>query len=109
VLEELRHGAGLALEPSRTQLWPEHFDVAVELGGEAAGQRAGYGVSPGDSNHPAPYLYVVPWGATPQGDRWQAISFSGAELSYDELLAAADQRSLALSFYRACLADLAAR
>ena len=36
VLEELRADAGPDLEPSRVQLWPEHFDMAVELGAEAA-------------------------------------------------------------------------
>ncbi len=107
VLEELRHGAADALEPSRVQLWPEHFDVAVELGSEAAGQRAGYGASPGDEAHPAPYLYVVPWGETPTGARWQAAALSGAELGYEELLAAEDQRALALEFFRGCLGELA--
>ncbi|MGA2469198.1 MAG: hypothetical protein ABSG64_00730 [Solirubrobacteraceae bacterium] len=104
VLEELRYGVKDAV----TQLWPEHFDVSVELGSEGAGQRAGYGSSPGDDEHPVPYLYVAPWGQTPEGDRWQAIGFSGAELGYDALLATDDQRGLALAFYRGALADLAA-
>jgi len=106
VLEELRADAR-GLEPSRVQLWPEHFDTAVELGSETAGQRASYGVSPGDENHPLPYLYVAPWGATPGGELWQAQGFAGAELSYEQLLGASDQRRLALEFYRSRLADLA--
>jgi hypothetical protein len=33
-------------------LWPEHFDVAIDLDGTT------YGASAGDSFHPAPYAYV---------------------------------------------------
>jgi hypothetical protein len=106
VLEELRYQAEAHLEASRVQLWPEHFDISVELGGEAAGRRAGYGVSPGDELHAHPYLYVVPWGTVPAGDRWQATGFKGAELGYQELLHATDQRAAALSFFRDCLQDL---
>src|SRR5256885_1014850 len=54
VLEQLRAEAPAELEPSRVQLWPEHFDMSVELGPEAAGQRAGFGCSPGDAQHPEP-------------------------------------------------------
>jgi hypothetical protein len=106
VLEELRQDADPQLEASRVQLWPEHFDVSIELGSEAAGQRAGYGVSPGDEAHSQPYIYVVPWGAVPTGERWQAHEFAGAELGYAELLAAPDQRAAALEFLRGCLQDL---
>jgi hypothetical protein len=105
VLEALR-ASGAALEPSRVQLWPEHFDVSVELGSEHDGRRAGYGASPGDGEHHEPYLYVVPWGEVPSGPRWQARGFAGAELGYGELLAADDQRGLALEFFQACLAEL---
>jgi hypothetical protein len=105
VLEALRAG-NRDLEPSRVQLWPEHFDVSVELGSEADGRRAGYGASPGDAVHPEPYLYVVPWGATPSGPRWRARGFAGAELGYAELLAGDDQRALALDFLQGCLDEL---
>lgn len=106
ILEELRHDATEELEPSRVQLWPEHFDVSVELGGEAAGKRAGYGVSPGDEAHPEPYLYVAPWSAVPPGKRWRATGFAGAELDYTQLVDAPDQRAVALEFFRGCLGDL---
>jgi hypothetical protein len=106
VLEALRYGAAAQLERSRVQLWPEHFDVSVELGGEASGKRAGYGVSPGDELHDQPYLYVVPWGEVPPGERWQAHGFAGAQLDYAELLAAPDQRALALEFFSSRLAEL---
>ena len=56
-----------ALQPSFVNLWPEHFDVALELGAEASGVRAGYGVSAGDADHPEPYVYVAPWTARARG------------------------------------------
>jgi hypothetical protein len=105
VLEELRARAGPA-GPSRVQLWPEHFDVAVELGDEAAGSRAAYGLSPGDDQHPEPYAYVAPWVAPPRGEIWQASGFSGAALPYADLLDADDQRVAALEFFGTRLAAL---
>jgi hypothetical protein len=108
VLEALR-AAHPSLDPSRVQLWPEHFDVSVELGSEGEGRRAGYGASPGDEEHPEPYLYVVPWGAVPDGPRWQAKGFNGAQLDYAQLLEAGDQRAAALEFFSGCLEELAAR
>jgi hypothetical protein len=106
VLEQLRAEAPEESEPSRVQLWPEHFDVAVEIGSEQLEQRAGLGGSPGDDSHPEPYLYVTPWTARPEGELWQASGFPGAEMSYAELLAADDQRGAALEFFRARLAAL---
>jgi hypothetical protein len=106
VLEQLRAEAPEEWEPSRVQLWPEHFDVAVELGSEEAERRAGLGGSPGDEVHPEPYLYVAPWTARPFGDLWKAKGFPGAEMSYAELVAAPDQRRAALEFFRARLAAL---
>lgn len=98
VLEELR-AESHALEPSLVNLWPEHFDVAVELGGEKAGHRAAYGVSPGDGGHDEPYLYVAPWTARPEGELWQAQGFGGAELAWADLIRAKDQRATALKFF----------
>jgi hypothetical protein len=99
VLEELRAQADARLDASRVQLWPEHFDMSVELGNDEAGARAAYGVSPGDREHEDPYLYVAPWTPPPPGELWNATGFAGAELPYMELLAAADQRAAALSFF----------
>ena len=108
VLEELRAGAGAAQQPSRVQIWPEHFDAALELGDDGAGARAAYGCSPGDETHPEPYLYVAPWTARPSGELWQAQGFAGAELAYAELLAATDPRALAVDFFEARLHALSA-
>jgi hypothetical protein len=106
VLEELRARARDELEPSRVQLWPEHFDLAVELGAERGDHRAGYGASPGDDEHPEPYLYVVPWSDPSPGDLWQATAFRGAELPYATLMAAENQRETALRFFAERLAAL---
>ena len=106
VLEQLRAEAPPEWEPSRVQLWPEHFDIAVELGNEQAERRAGVGGSPGDETHPEPYLYVAPWSARPEGELWQASGFPGAELPYSALLTAPDQRAAALEFFRVRLAAL---
>ncbi len=92
VLEQLRAEAGSLDAPSRLQLWPEHFDLAVDLGPPEA--RANFGGSPGDDLHPAPYLYVGPWGS--HGDDLFWNEPFGASLSYDALLAGADP----LAFFR---------
>jgi hypothetical protein len=97
ILEELRH-AESDEDPSLTQLWPEHFDIAIELGLERRGRRANYGASPGDADHAEPYLYVGPWTAEVSGELWNATGFKGAELTYSELLEAPDQRRAAFDF-----------
>jgi len=68
--------------------------------------RAGYGASPGDGLHPEPYLYVVPWSAVVDGELWTATAFTGAELTYTELLATGDRRAAALDFFRTRREDL---
>jgi hypothetical protein len=83
------------------QLWPEHFDIAIELGDEAGGKRANFGASPGDDQHDEPYFYVGPWTAEISGELWNAKGFKGAELGYSELLEADDHRRTALDFMRA--------
>jgi hypothetical protein len=106
VLEELRAGTGNAPDLARVQLWPEHFDLAVDLGSADAGGRASYGLSPGDEQHPEPYAYVAPWETPAPGELWQGVGFSGAELGYGELLDAPDQRQAALEFFRTRLTAL---
>jgi hypothetical protein len=57
-----------ALAPDhRPVLWPEHFDIAIDV------DEVNYGVSPGDSHFDEPYAYVGPWQrANYQGDFWNA-------------------------------------
>lgn len=100
VLERLRGEAHVSEAPTEPILWPEHFDVAIEMGDEAAGARATYGFSPGDENHPEPYAYVAPWTSQPPGELWNAQGFGGAELGYADLLASEDVRKAALDFMR---------
>jgi hypothetical protein len=96
VLEALRAAVPASDEPARVQLWPEHFDLSVDLGVEASGHRGTYGASPGDEAHPAPYLYVTPW--TPQsGAFWNEGSY--VSLPFSELVAASDQRERAREFF----------
>jgi hypothetical protein len=83
---------------SEVTLWPEHFDLALEAGSEDEGARANYGASPGDDEHPEPYVYVGPWTAPTDGELWNATAFDGAELGYSELLASDDQLATALEF-----------
>jgi hypothetical protein len=100
ILEEARRTSGAA-DASRVQLWPEHFDLAFEMGALASGQRASYGASPGDDGHPEPYLYVAAWGDIDRSDSfWNDKTFNGASLSYAHLLEAEDQRGAALKFLR---------
>lgn len=98
-LGRLAATAAPADEATPAILWPEHFDVAIELGAEAAGERATYGFSPGDENHAEPYAYVAPWREV-AGELWGATGFGGAELGYAELLAAPDAAAAAIEFFQ---------
>ncbi|MGH9283956.1 MAG: hypothetical protein ACRD0S_13595, partial [Acidimicrobiales bacterium] len=80
--------AGPGDAPSRVQLWPEHFDLAVDLGPE--GRRANFGGSPGDDAHPEPYLYVGPWDTERLGPHVYWNEPFGASLSWMELRRGAD-------------------
>ena len=100
VLEQLRSEAGGDADPTIARLWPEHFDLAIESGDEGSGRRANYGFSPGDAEHPEPYLYVGPWRADVSGDLWNATAFTGAELAYSELAGLADPYGAAIAFCR---------
>ena len=85
VLETLRAELPDSAQAGRVQLWPEHFDVGLDLR-SPSGEELVAGVSPGDEQWPEPYAYVV-----------------GAELvvlEHPALLAAEDQRAAALRFMR---------
>jgi hypothetical protein len=69
------------------QLWPEHFDIGLDLLRSGSGEAIVAGVSPGDEHYAEPYVYVV-------GDDLVV-------LEYAALLAAHDQRAAALAFLRA--------
>jgi hypothetical protein len=98
VLEQLRADES-EVDSTIVRIWPEHFDIAVELGDTQTG--ANFGASPGDENHDEPYLYVGPFDAgLASGELWNATGFPGAELAYSELLGADDQRRAALDFLR---------
>ena len=99
VLEAFVARAATDDAPTPIRLWPEHFDIAIELGPEDAGRRANYGFSPGDEQHAEPYAYVGPWTAEVEGELWQAGGFNGAELNYAELLGATDPQAAALRFF----------
>ena len=88
LLEQLRADAGAIDTPTRVQLWPEHFDLALDLGPE--GRRANFGGSPGDDMHPEPYLYVGPWDTDRLGPHVFWNEPFGASLSYMEILCGAD-------------------
>lgn len=108
--------------PSMIQLWPEHFDVAVDLavrrGGVAEGSaadpsRVNLGGSPGDGFHDEPYLYVGPWEPGPWpttgasgGGFWNAPF--GAVMAANEVRSAANPVEAAERFLRDGLSHLAA-
>lgn len=86
VLETLRAELPESAQAGRVQLWPEHFDVGLDLHRAGTSEAIVAGVSPGDEHHAEPYVYVV-----------------GTELvvlEYPALLAAPDQRAEALGFLR---------
>jgi hypothetical protein len=91
LLESVLSQAGPRDEPSAMQLWPEHFDLALDMG--IPGARANYGASPGDGTIGEPYLYVGPHDHR-EGSFWNAPF--GAALTYDEIRGGADP----VAFYR---------
>ena len=101
VLREFYAEATPLASATNNQLWPEHFDIAIEHGNEQSGERATYGLSPGDADHPEPYFYVAPW--LPPNDLtiWTADGFTGAQLGWVDLLNVDDPRATALNFFRA--------
>ena len=102
-------GAGPSAAPTAIQLWPEHFDVGVDLAvgtGPDGQRRANLGASPGDAGHPAPYLYVGPWGPERPGDPSFWNAGFGAVLGCDEVRRAEDPLALAVVFLTTGLAHL---
>lgn len=109
VLEQIRVEAQPEEKASRVQLWPEHFDAAVEIGNEDLGRRAGFGVSPGYAAHSEPFVYVSPWAKDWLDDPYWNADFGGSILRYSALLTAENQREKALAFLRTGLELLRTR
>jgi hypothetical protein len=93
------------LPSSETQLWPEHFDLACEIGDEGAGTRATYGASPGDAVIPQPYLYVGPWKAEKRTGLLAAYPFGGA-LTYGEMRRVGEAGAAGRQFFEDAIALL---
>ena len=84
--------------PSVTQLWPEHFDVGIDV---AVGPiRVNLGASAGDRFHDGPYVYVGPRSADRPGDAtfWNAPF--GALLGYDDVAHTPDPIATMTDFFR---------
>jgi hypothetical protein len=82
---ELTATSAAGEEASPIQLWPEHFDLALEMGSPES--RANYGASPGDETIDEPYLYVGPHRSR-QGRFWN--SAFGAALTFSQVHDGAD-------------------
>jgi hypothetical protein len=92
-----------SLDSSRPQLWPGHFDPAIEVGDED--HRGSYGASPGDHSVDEPYLYVSPWWPErlqidTSHPMWNAPSFTGAILKLSSFPLGEDPVLAAIEFYR---------
>ncbi|MGI9596389.1 MAG: hypothetical protein ACR2QK_09525 [Acidimicrobiales bacterium] len=92
-----------SVDPSRPQLWPGHFDPAIEVGDED--HRASYGASPGDPGIDEPYLYVSVWwpdriGVEADDPAWNAPSFIGAILKLSDFPADTDPVTAAADFWK---------
>lgn len=93
-----------SVEASDPQLWPEHFDPAIEIG-DPETNRASFGFSPGDvakdataGPEPLPYLYVGPWfpDNLPDTEYWSSGSL--AILRYGDLTCESDPAAAARAF-----------
>jgi hypothetical protein len=94
------------LPSTETQIWPEHFDIACEIGSVDAGTRANFGGSPGDALIPEPYLYVGPHDEARKTGVLHRYSFGGA-LTYSELRRAGEPGTAGRLFFEDALALLA--
>ena len=100
-LELVRADAG-SVDPSRPQLWPGHFDPAIEVGDED--HRGSYGASPGDHTIDEPYLYLSIWwpdriGVDADDPAWNAPSFTGAILKLSDFPTDRDPVEVAAEFW----------
>jgi hypothetical protein len=99
VLEKLRSHGGDGDDASEPQLWPEHFDPAIEMGDGGQGRRASFGASPGDDGHREPYVYVSAWGDIDRSHPyWNDETFNGSSLGYSALADAGEPVETAVDF-----------
>jgi hypothetical protein len=105
LLRDLRT-AHSAVASTELQIWPEHFDLACELGDEGPA-RANYGASPGDEFIPEPYLYVGPHDPSRRTGSLARFGF-GAAMTYTELRRAAEAGTVGRQFYESAFEELGA-
>jgi len=105
LLADLR-AAHADVPSTELQIWPEHFDLACELGNEGS-TRANYGASPGDDGIPEPYLYVGPHDPSKRTGAFSRCGF-GAALTYSELRQSTEAGDAGRQFYESAVAELGA-
>jgi hypothetical protein len=94
--------------PTVAQLWPEHFDLGLDVA-VASGERTNLGASTGDAFHPEPYLYVGPWTSERPGDPVYWNAPFGAVAGYAEVASAPDALGTAIAFFEQGISQLASR
>jgi hypothetical protein len=104
ILDELAQRPDATATPA--QIWPEHFDLAVELTGPGL-ESVNVGFSPGDEYHAMPYVYVGPSNRASLTDQYWNAPF-GAVLGYDALVASLGHYDATLAFIEHGLALLRA-
>jgi hypothetical protein len=110
-LDRVVHAAPAFSVPSLVQLWPEHFDAALDMAFDPqapAERRVNVGGSPGDGFHVAAYLYVGPWTSDRPGDAQYWNAPFGAVLGDDEIVSSSDPVEAAVAFFRTGLGLLGA-
>lgn len=87
---------GAAATPTVAQIWPEHFDLGIDL--DAGSIRTNLGASAGDGYSAEPYVYVGPRTADRPGDPefWNAPF--GALLGYGAIAGSVDPISTMTEF-----------
>jgi hypothetical protein len=95
-LDRVLAARGADTSPIVAQIWPEHFDLGLDVAG--GGSRVNLGASVGDDYHADPYVYVGPWGSDRPGDPdyWN-VGF-GALLGYEAIAAASDPVAAVVAF-----------
>ena len=91
-----------SVDASEPQLWPGHFDAAIEVGDED--NRGSYGASPGDHSIDEPYLYVSIWypdriGIDTDDPAWNAPAFVGSMLRLSDFPTDEDPIGVATRFW----------